>query len=194
MGKTLCAFLLLAAVPGFGQALVEHGVAAAGASAGAAAGKVVSDGLTGLGNLLGAAAKTAEPKQEMPKEMKPDKAPARPPAAKQSYGAPAGGSSAASAASYAPQPYRVAQAEPREELAPVPVSAPVAAVPEPRQARSEDLERVQPGMSRSEVLAIGAFSSRITIPGDDGHVLEVLQYDHATVRMEDGKVTSVSRN
>ena len=193
MGKIVFTLVLVTAAPVFGQAMVEHGVAAAGASAGAAAGKVVSDGLTGLGNLLGGAAKTGEPKQALPKEVvKPEKTITKPQAAaQQAYGASVGGSSSSPAASYAPQPYRVAQAE---QLAPVPVPEPAAVVSEPRQASSEDLERVQPGMSRSEVLAMGAFASRLTIPGDDGHVLEVLQYDHATVRMEDGKVTSVNRN
>lgn len=194
---TVVAAALVLSLPIFGQGLVEHGAAAAGASAGAAAGKVVSDGLSSLGNLLGGAAKTGQPKQEPAKEAKPDK-----PLLKQKTGAHTSSNSSDTGATtiavgsgiFTPQPHHVVHAEPRSQSSvPVPLLAPVTYA-EPRQASGEDLDRVKPGMGRSEVLAMGAFFSRITIPQDNGRMLEVLQYDHATVRLEDGAVVSVSRN
>ena len=195
MDKTIRLFSLLTLVltTASGQAMLEHSLAAGGASAGAAAGKGASDALNRLGGLLGAAASTDEPKKELVKEVKPQPAPKQKFASAKASAAPADAGATAIAVGsgvYIPEPRTLTQYH--DASAAVPVRAPVYL--EPRQARSEDLARVAPGMSRSEVLAMGAFASRISIPEDDGHFLEVLQYDRTTVRVEDGKVISVGRN
>ena len=202
MGKTIrvlslsTATALLLLAPAAGQILVEHAAAAAGAAGGAAAGKAASDALNNLGNLLGGAARTGEPKQEVqevkPKPEKPVKTTPQKAAGTSARAANAGApSNPVGGGGYAPDTAAGTDLQP--STGPVPLFAAQTAA-EPVQARNEDLERVQPGMSRSEVLALGDFGSRISIPDDDGHLREVLQYDHATVRIEDGKVTSVSRN
>jgi hypothetical protein len=174
--------------------MLEHAPAAGGASAGAAAGKGASDALNRLGDLLGKAEKTGEEKKELVREATPKPAAKQkaPVALKATAPSDAGATAIAvgSGVYYPEQPHVATQY--RSQPVPVPVPAPVHV--EPRQARSEDLARVEPGMSRSDVLAMGAFASRITIPGDDGHVLEILQYDRTTVRVQDGKVSSVGRN
>lgn len=196
MDKTIRVFLLLtlALTTASAQAMLEHALAAGGASAGAVVGKGASDTLNGLSGLLGKAATTDEPKKELVKEVKPEKpAPKQKVASAKAAAAPSDAGATAIAVGsgvYFPEPRTANQA--RESSAPVPVRAPVEV--QPRQPRSEDLARVTPGMSRSDVLAMGAFAARITIPEDDGHFLEVLQYDRTTVRVEDGKVISVGRN
>jgi len=196
MDKTIRVFslLTLALTTAAGQAMLEHSLAAGGASAGAAAGKGASDALNRLGGLLGAAANTDEPKKDLVQEVKPEKpAPKQKVASAKAAAAPSDAGATAIAVGsgvYYPEPRTLTQYH--ESSAPVPVRAPIYV--ERRQARSEDLARVAPGMSRSEVLAMGAFASRISIPEDDGHFLEVLHYDRTTVRVEDGKVISVGRN
>jgi hypothetical protein len=196
MDKTIRLFslLTLALTAASGQAMLEHALAAGGASAGAVAGKSASDALNSLGDLLGKAGKTGEEKKELVREATPKPASkAKAPVVLKAVAPSNAGATAIAVGSgvYYPEPPHAAT-QYRSQPVPMPVPAPVYV--EPRQARSEDLARVEPGMSRSDVLAMGAFGSRITIPGDDGHVLEVLQYDKTTVRMEDGKVISVGRN
>jgi hypothetical protein len=196
MDKTIRVFslLALALTTATGQAMLEHALAAGGASAGAVAGKGASDALNRLGGLLGAAATSNEPKKELVNEVPPQKTAPKQKLASRAVTPPDAGAAAIAVGSgvYIPEPRGVAQYAPGSESEAVPVRAPIEV--EPRQARSEDLARVAPGMSRSDVLAMGGFGSRITIPEDDGHMLEVLQYNKTTVRVEDGKVISVGRN
>jgi hypothetical protein len=197
MDKTIRVTLLVAVAftNAVGQAMLEHSMAAGGASVGAVAGKGASDALNRLSGLLGTAATSDEPKKELVKEAKPEKAAPKQKIAASKVGPSAGAGATAIAVGsgvYFPEPRPVTQYQPRSQSAPVPVRAPEAM--EPRQARNEDLARVEPGMSRSDVLAMGSFGSRITVPEDNGRMLEVLQYNGTTIRVEDGKVISVGHN
>jgi hypothetical protein len=199
MGITVRAFslwassLVLAAFAS-GQSLAEHAAATGGASAGAAAGKVVSDGLASLGGLLSGAAKTGEPPRELPPPVKAEKPAPKSKLAAKSPGStdPMAGAIAVGSGIFLPQQHQVVYSHVRSGPAPVPVAAPVFV--EPKQARVEDLQRIQPGMPESDVLAMGAFTSRITIPEDDGHLMQLLRYGSTTVHVVDGKVVSVGRN
>ncbi len=73
---------------------------------------------------------------------------------------------------------------------------PVLALPPPPQATPEDLKTLASGTSRKEVLKFGAPSSRITMVGDDGHLVEIFRYQtrettFGIVRLSDGSVSSV---
>ena len=68
-------------------------------------------------------------------------------------------------------------------------------LPPPPQATAEDLKRITNGMSREDVLKLGAPASRITMD-DDGHLLEVFSYSDkdasiGRVRLTDGAVSKV---
>jgi len=76
------------------------------------------------------------------------------------------------------------------------VIAPVLVLPPPPQATPEDLKTLAKGSSREEVLRLGPPSSRVTMIGDDGHLVEVFRYQtrettFGVVRLSDGSVSSV---
>src|SRR5271166_3927522 len=109
MDKTIRIFslLTLALTTAAGQAMLEHALAASGASAGAVAGKGASDALNRLGGLLGAAANTDEPKKELVKEIKPQPAPKQKFASAKASAAPADAGATAIAVGsgvYIPEP------------------------------------------------------------------------------------------
>jgi hypothetical protein len=67
--------------------------------------------------------------------------------------------------------------------------------PAPPGQAATDLKKVTVGMSREELLKLGAPAGRITLP-DDGHLIEIYQYTAngnmlGTVRLTDGSVTNV---
>ena len=77
------------------------------------------------------------------------------------------------------------------EIAPPPPPPP----PPPPQVTAEDLKKVANGMSREDVLKLGAPVSRIMME-DDGHLLETFSYADkdasiGRVRLTDGVVSSV---
>ena len=61
----------------------------------------------------------------------------------------------------------------------------------------EEIAAVQVGATSNELqAALGAPESRVSIPGDDGHLLEICQYwakgqALGTVRLDNGRVVSV---
>jgi len=61
----------------------------------------------------------------------------------------------------------------------------------------EDVAKVQVGVTADELRsALGAPESKVSIPGDDGHLLEICQYwangaPVGTVRLDNGRVVSV---
>jgi hypothetical protein len=67
--------------------------------------------------------------------------------------------------------------------------------PPPPQVTAEDLKNISKGLSRQDLLKLGAPVSRITMD-DDGHLLEIFSYANketsfGRVRLIDGAVASV---
>jgi hypothetical protein len=188
------------------QSLTEHAAAAAGATIGTAAGKPLG---TALGKIFGSmdqsTSKAAGPtKVVKPAELKSEaktSAPAQsaPPlvgALPASGGAPSGGSVGGGIASsgHSGRHHEIPAPEFATPFTPI---APV--IPEPviKEPSVEDIAAVKVGATSNEVAAaLGAPESRVSIPDDDGRLLEICQYwskgqQLGTVRMENGRVISV---
>jgi hypothetical protein len=199
----------------FGQSLTEHAAAAAGATIGTAAGKPLG---TALGKIFGDVNKTtsnaATPKTKKTVPAKPvakaeekaekaEKAEAtspatRPPAATIVFGAPSGSAGSGGGSSHRGARRREAPIA-TQEIPPAPIEPVVAApvVPVVKQPTVDDVASIKVGASASEMRsALGSPESRVSIPGDDGHLLEICQYwangePIGTVRLDNGRVTSV---
>jgi hypothetical protein len=204
----VCIATALWIAPAFGQNMIEHAAAAAGATIGTGAGKALSNGID---KILGRAAETgsnaAKPPTVRPSATTPAVAP--PPA---SNGSPAvvTGADAPNGPIGPSQPGTGQRARTRRSTAAVNPDKPVFAAPEasgfapapvaiaPTPPAPEDFAKVKEGAAREEVkTALGTPSSRITIPGDDGHLIEILSYYDGnrhigTVRMDNGVVVSIS--
>lgn len=73
--------------------------------------------------------------------------------------------------------------------------APPAALPRTQQVSAADLKQVSNGMSREQLLKLGAPSSRMTMD-EDGHLIEVFQYSAdgepiGTIHLTDGAVSAI---
>ena len=179
---------LLAAIAG-AQTMTEVGASAAGSAIGSAAGKKVSEGITAIfGKVDKSTAKAAKTPEDNSKgapllEVGPgtvrssggggDSVPPPPP--------PAGSHRAA---------VKPAASEPLPELAPPPPPPPPAPV-----VTAADLKKVANGMTREDLLKLGAPASRITM-SDDGHIFETFSYyqkdtSFGRVKLTDGSVASV---
>ena len=187
VGTALAGTLLAGAA--FGQTMVEFGSAAAGGSVAGASGKKVSDGLTSIfGKVNGTTDKAAA-------TGKPAAAGKQQPALQVSPGVPKDDGSGVPA----PPETHAAVRKAAPETAPVITVADVAPVapppPPPPQMTAEELKQVAPGVSREDLLKLGAPSARITMI-DDGHLVEVYNYiahgeNLGRVRLTDGAVASV---
>jgi len=192
------------------QSFTENAAAIAGATIGTAAGKPLG---TALGNIFGkldkdtekaANAKTAKKpeKVEKPTTTAPEKqntsaasAPSAP-----SFGAPSGGGSSSGGGSAYSGGHSSRPADPT-------VSSPgaffraltpaAAAQPAVREPSAADLASIKVGASGQELqTALGLPESRVTIPEDDGRLLESCQYwskgqPVGTVLLVNGQVVSV---
>jgi hypothetical protein len=187
----------------FGQSLTEHAAAAAGATIGTAAGKPLG---TALGKIFGDMDKstsTAATPKPKPAAAKPTAA--APPETTEHAAiplvAPVGGGDAAIGGGGGGSSHRTAR---RRELfvesGPVAAAAPVVPVVVPpvvKEPSVEDVANIKVGATASELRAtLGAPESRVSIPGDDGHLLEICQYwakgePVGTVRLDNGRVISV---
>jgi len=188
MRRILLMMPVLIAVAG-AQTMTEVGASAAGSAIGSAAGKKVSDGITAIfGKVDKTTAKAAKAPEDNSKaapllEVGPgtprilgvgsESVPPPPPAAGHR-----------ASARPAPEPIL-------PEIVPPPPPPP----PPPPQVTTDDLKRVASGMSREDLLKLGAPVSRIMM-SDDGHLLETFSYadkDNALgrVRLTDGVVSSV---
>jgi hypothetical protein len=167
------------------QTMTEVGASAAGSAIGSAAGKKVSDGITAIfGKVDKATAKAAKtPEDESKSAPLLDVGPGTPKATARGESVPPPPPPAHRAS--APKP--VAESMPEIVPPPPPPPAP--------QVTAEDLKKVTNGMSREDLLKLGAPASRITMD-DDGHLLEVFSYSDkdtsfGRVRLTDGAVSSV---
>jgi hypothetical protein len=189
-----------------GQSLAEHAAAAAGATVGTAAGKPLG---TALGKIFGdvdnSASKAAGTKVIKPPEPKVEvtrsapaiaPGPVAPLGASGGSGASAdsGGGGSASAAHRTARRREPAAAS--EPLASAPIT-PLVVEPVVKEPSVEEIAAVKVGATATELEAtLGAPESRVSIPDDDGHLLEICQYwskgqQLGTVRLDNGRVVSV---
>ena len=79
----------------------------------------------------------------------------------------------------------------------VPTVAPAPPGPPPKDFTPEELASLKVGVSQEEMLRVlGPPSSRLSNPGDDGHMRETCQYwakgkPVATIRLDNGRVVSI---
>lgn len=195
MRRILFMMPLLVAVAG-AQTMTEVGASAAGSAIGSAAGKKVSDGITAIfGKVDKATAKAAKTPAEDNSKAAPllDVGPGVPRVS-------GGGSSVGASESVPPPPppagHRASIAKPvAAEALPETAPPPPPPPPPPPQVTADDLKKVASGMTREDLLKLGAPASRIMME-DDGHMLETFTYaDRETslgrVRLTDGVVSSV---
>ena len=182
-----------------GQSLTEHAAAAAGATIGTAAGKPLG---TALGKIFGSmdqsTSKAAGPKVVKPVETKPTATTSAPAAAVQfaGSGGPVDGGSAAVSTRHSSRRREVPAAAEPQPYAPS-AEAPAVAEPVVKEPSVEEIAAVQVGATSNELqAALGAPESRVSIPDDDGHLVEICQYwskgqPLGTVRLDNGRVVSV---
>jgi len=184
-----------------GQSLTEHAAAAAGATIGTAAGKPLG---TALGKIFGSMDQSTSKaagttKVVKPIETKPTVTPSAPSAAPLlsgsggSGGSGSGGGYSVSARRSGRRHELLDQVQP-QAFAPS-IEAPIA--PVVKEPTVEEIAAVQVGATSIELqAALGAPESRVSIPDDDGHLLEICQYWSkgqalGTVRLDNGRVVSV---
>jgi hypothetical protein len=181
--------LVLAAGLAGAQTMTEVGASAAGGAIGSAAGKKVSEGITAIfGKVDKAAGKAAKPPEDNSKS-----APLLEVGPAVVVKGPGGVESVPPPPPASGHRGNVAKPAPAAEALPEILPPPP---PPPPQITVEDLKRVTNGMSREDVLKLGAPSSRIMMDDDEGHLVEVYSYaDKDTslgrVRLKDGVVSSV---
>jgi hypothetical protein len=188
------------------QSLTEHAAAAAGATIGTAAGKPLG---TALGKVFGdvdkSASTAATPKTAKPIVVKPTETTAHAPVAPTAFAgggdgaAGSVGSSGGGVSSHRAvrRRERVVDAEVLPPAPATPVMVPVAAQVVVREPTTEEMASIKVGTTSSELRdMLGMPESRVSIPGDDGHLLEICQYwakgePVGTVRLDNGRVISV---
>jgi hypothetical protein len=170
------------------QTMTEVGASAAGSAIGSAAGKKVSDGITAIfGKVDKSAAKAAKSPQDDSKSA---------PLLEVGPGSPRTSSVGESVPPPPPAAgYHRAVAPKPAEVMPEILPPPPPPLPPPPQVTTEDLKKIANGMSREEVLKLGAPASRITMD-EDGHLLELFSYSAndssiGRVRLTDGAVSKV---
>ncbi len=183
------------------QSLSEHAAAAAGATIGTAAGKPLG---TALGKIFGSMDQSTSKAAGTTKVVKPvtpkPEVTASAPVVAPTPSAPIGGSDGGPGPSASTRHSARRRELPpdAEPLAPLTAIAPV--VPEPvvvKEPSVDEIAAIQVGASSHDLeVALGAPESRVSIPDDDGHLLEICQYwakgqPLGTVRLDNGRVISV---
>lgn len=199
-----------------GQSLTEHAAAAAGGTIGTAAGKPISDALGRVfGTLDNNSAKaTAKPGVKASTKASTKAAPGTHPqqevSEKTEHTATVGvspstggsGDAGDGGGGSAHRSRRETSAGRQAEEADVPVAPIVPVVTEPvvKEPTAQELGGIRAGTPANELRSVlGAPESQVTIPDDDGHLRETLQYwSHGeqigTVRLDNGRVVSVQTN
>jgi len=193
--RLLASFLLINALA-FAQNLTEFGAAAAGSAVGGASGKPISNSINSIFGKVDH--QTAKAVIETPKEKEPP--------AEALKVAPGASNTDLGAVPLPPPPPAARRAAPRSlpiaqfivpaELARFSTLADVApAFPPPPVMSPEDLRGVSTGMTRTDVLKLGAPSSKITM-FEDGHVVELYSYHQngqkfGGLKLTDGVVSGV---
>ncbi len=200
---------LVASTSVFGQSLTEHAAAAAGATIGTAAGKPLG---TALGRVFGevnntqaaVAPKTAKPAAAKPAPVAPPVAAEHPAAAAPSSGGGGGDVAASGGGSAGTPPLHHTRRHKELPVEAPPVAAtpivPIVAEPVVKEPSAQEVAGIKVGATSSELReALGAPESTVSIPGDDGHLLEIRQYwakgeAVGTIRLDNGRVVSVQAN
>ncbi len=205
MRRVLMGVSMMLAVAGLArsQAMTEAVGAIAGGSIGGVAGKHVSDGISAVLEKVDAAAgkaakdgkdgKTTETSQEKTKAASP----------KQHTVLQVGPAGVVKNHSLVPPPPPIRRAQAvvpdppaeRSESQAIVRRVAVVAPPPPPQATRDDLQALEGGTARADVLKLGAPAARITMY-DDGHLVEIYRYQSrdttlGVVRLSDGSVSSV---
>ena len=190
---------LLAAAGLQAQSLAEHAAAAAGATIGTAAGKPLSNAISTIFGKTDTAANKAATAPSVSKSSTPV-TPATPSVALPAVqGGPGGGD--APSGSSAPSrhggfPHHAAIAR-NPGVASTALPEILAPEPPRKEPTAEDFAAVQVGASEQDLLsALGQPESKVTIPDDDGHLIEICQYwaggqNLGTVRLDNGLVVNV---
>jgi hypothetical protein len=171
------------------QTMTEVGASAAGSAVGSAAGRRVSDGISAIfGKVDKATAKAATPPSNESRSA---------PLAEVAPGMPKVSIGIESVPPPPPVPgaRRVSPPKPVVEPMPEILPPPPPPPPPPPQVTAEDLKTVTHGMTRQDVLKLGAPASRITM-SDEGHLFETFSYaakdaSIGRVKLVDGAVSSV---
>ena len=176
----------------FAQNLTEFGAAAAVGSAGGVGGKGVSEGLTAVFGKVGAqTAKAARTAEKAPADPALELAPGV--VREETGGVPLPPPSAGKRTATPPAlPALAALPEEVEQLSSLAI-APV--LPPPPEMSPAGLKTVAQGMSRAEVLKLGAPASKLTM-WENGHLSETYSYRQqgrkiGTVHLTDGAVAGV---
>ena len=194
--RLLAPFLFITAIS-FAQTLTEFGAVAAGSAVGGASGKSVSNGITAIfGKVDQQTAKAVAKETKTEKEPQTDTlkvAPGTPAADLGGVPLPP----APSVKRRAPAaPIPIAQYVVPSEIAQISSWADVApTLPPPPVMSPQDLRGVSTGMTRADVLKLGAPSSKITM-FEDGHVVEQYSYyqngqKFGGLKLTDGLVSNV---
>jgi len=195
LSTRVSASICFIAATSFAQNLTEFGAVAAGSAIGGAGGKPVSNGITAIfGKVDHQAAKAAgkETKEKEAEAASLKVAPGMP--ASDPGGVPSPPEPRKRAAS-APS-LSIAQMTVPEEALQILTLADVApALPPPPVMSPEDFRSVSNGMTRADVLKLGAPAGKITM-FEDGHLVEVYSYRQGgqkigTLRLTDGAVSSI---
>jgi hypothetical protein len=202
------------------QSLTEHAAAAAGATVGTAAGKPLGTALGGIfGNVDKTASGAASQKTaatQKPIVVKPTPVGAAPvvsgpaPVAAPPRGGGgeiggggdgAGGSGGSGATAGLGRSFRrSSRRKPVTAQAQVAAAAPIepiAVQPEVKEPTAADIAKIQVGATAGELHAsLGTPESTVSIPDDDGHLVEICQYwakgePVGTIRLDNGRVVSV---
>jgi len=188
------------------QTLADHAAAAAGATIGTAAGKPISNSLTtifgNVGEVTAAAAGSSAATKNTAKppattDPKADAKPLVPFEGGTSAEPNAGGTAPASTAA----PLRAVRPSSRQRPAvarALPVSAfPTIIQPPVKEPTVPELLAIQIGTARKDLeTALGTPESHVTVPGDEGHLLESYQYwahgrQLALVHLDNGQVVKI---
>jgi hypothetical protein len=212
--RILASFLFVNALV-FAQNMTEVGAAVAGSAIGGASGKPVSEGISTIFGKVGQPSTSAPAKEtkvekdtRTERETKAEKQSSAE-SAKASPGGASGESAGGSAGDPAgvpppPPPVRkrtaavipVAQFVVPAEVAQIGSWADVAPMlPPPAVMSPENFHSVSPGMTREDVLSLGAPDSKITM-FEDGHLVELYSYHQngqkfGGLRLIDGVVASI---
>lgn len=176
------------------QAMLEHGLAAAGGSAAGVAGKGVSTGLDKVFKKLDEAAKSTPTQPAAKKSAKPEKAKAEPP-----YVLPIAGPS--TPPPFVAFPAKGSSTDDSKDAASVTSGRPhraIAARPEPLQPKItvDDIAAITVGTRKEDLYAkVGRPSATMVIPDGD-RLVEVLSYATrsqylGSIRVDNGAVISV---